>query len=170
MSDERLAFGGGCHWCTEAIFHALRGVSRVEQGWVGSEGDDAWLSEAVIVHFDPQTIDVDTLVAVHLHTHSSTSMHALRTRYRSAVYTWSAEQTRAAEAAIARHQRELPEPIITRVLAFREFVANEERYLDYYRKAPELPFCQTNIAPKLRIVRERFAAYAVDPLTSRRET
>ncbi|MBO6639652.1 MAG: peptide-methionine (S)-S-oxide reductase [Roseitalea sp.] len=87
MTDHpiRIGFGGGCHWCTEAVFQALRGVTRVEQGFVRSEPPfDAW-SEAVIVTFDPASIDLATLTEVHLRTHASTAAHAMRGEYRSAV-------------------------------------------------------------------------------------
>ncbi len=151
----RLGFGGGCHWCTEAIFEALIGVERVEQGWVASVGDDAEPSEAVIAHFDARIIDLDTLVRVHLCTHSSTSVHALRDRYRSAIYTFTDAQAAAARAAMEAAQGDFDRPLITRVLPFAAFVPNEARYLGYYRNAPDLPFCQTHITPKLRRVTER---------------
>lgn len=154
---ERLAFGGGCHWCTEAIFESLIGVDRVDQGWVASVGADAWPSEAVVAHFDPRVIDLDTLVRVHLATHSSTSMHALRDRYRSAIYSFTDAQCAAVRAAIETAQADFDQPLITRVLPFAAFVPNEARYLGYYRNAPDLPFCETHIAPKLRRVIERFA-------------
>lgn len=153
---ERIAFGGGCHWCTEAIFNALIGVERVEQGWVASVGDDQQPSEAVIVHFHPRVIGLATLVAVHLRTHSSTSMHPLRERYRSAVYTFTAAQAEAARAALEAAQPSFDQPLITRVLPFAAFVLNEARYIDYYGTDPRRPFCETNIAPKLRVIVERF--------------
>ena len=150
----RVAFGGGCHWCTEAMFAALIGVGRVEQGWVASVGEHASSSEAVIVHFDPARIDLTTLIAVHLATHSSGSMHALRARYRSAIYTFDVEQARAAQAVLDVAQT--TQRLITKVLPFADFVLNEARYLDYYATDPTRPFCETNIAPKLRLLTERF--------------
>ena len=49
---KKIGFGGGCHWCTEAIFQALNGVESVEQGWISSLNPYDTFSEAVIVHFN----------------------------------------------------------------------------------------------------------------------
>ena len=77
MIVKKIAFGGGCHWCTEAIFQSLRGVQKVEQGWISSTHPGAsTLSEAVIVHFETSLISLDTLIEVHLSTHNATSNHA----------------------------------------------------------------------------------------------
>ncbi|MEL6919372.1 MAG: peptide-methionine (S)-S-oxide reductase, partial [Bacteroidota bacterium] len=72
---KKIAFGGGCHWCTEAVFQSLRGVTLVEQGFVASTGEHKTFSEAVIVHYDDKAISKEDLIAVHLHTHKSTAAH-----------------------------------------------------------------------------------------------
>ncbi len=84
---KKIAFGGGCHWCTEAVFQSLKGVERVEQGFVASEADNETFSEAVIVSFLPDEIALKDLVLIHLFTHESTVDHSFRNRYRSAIYT-----------------------------------------------------------------------------------
>ena len=67
----KMGFGGGCHWCTEGVFQALRGVTQVDQGFVQSDAPaDSW-SEGVIVTFDRSIIPVATLCEVHLRTHSA---------------------------------------------------------------------------------------------------
>lgn len=70
---QKIGLGGSCHWCTEAIFRSLKGVSTVEQGWIASDGENTTLSEAVIVNFSPNEITLETLIAIHLHTHSCIS-------------------------------------------------------------------------------------------------
>lgn len=97
FQNFRIAFGGGCHWCTEAVFQSLRGVEKVDQGCVASSVPNEALSEAVIVHFTPNLISLSNLIEVHLHTHQCTTSHALRHKYRSAVYAFDEEQAREAE-------------------------------------------------------------------------
>lgn len=157
---ERIGLGGGCHWCTEAVFQALRGVSAVEQGFVASVPPDDAFSEAVIATFDPDALPLDVLLEVHLRTHSSTSQHKLRGKYRSAVYAADDAQAERARAALARLQAGFDRPLVTRVLPLIEFRPSEERFRNYYAADPERPFCRTYIEPKLADLRRRFAAVA----------
>lgn len=159
-SSHRIGLGGGCHWCTEAVFQAIVGVETVEQGWIRSAAPfEAW-SEAVVVHFDPEGISLDVLVEIHLATHASTSDHALRGRYRSAVYTDDAAQHARCEALLARAARETGARFVTRVLPFEGFRLNKSEWLDYYRTRPGAPFCTAYIDPKLALLRRRYAAFA----------
>lgn len=159
---QKIGLGGSCHWCTEAIFRSLKGVSTVEQGWITSDGENNTPSEAVIVLFDPNEIRLETLIAVHLHTHSCTANHDLRSKYRSAVYTFDHEQAAAAIQAIQTLQTDFDQPVITQVLPFQTFKLNDKNYLDYYYKDPSKPFCQNIVQPKLRELVRRFPAN-IDP-------
>ena len=60
----KIALGGGCHWCTEAVFQSLIGVHKVEQGFVASTDENTSFSEAVIVHFSPEAISLQTLIEI----------------------------------------------------------------------------------------------------------
>lgn len=154
---QQIGFGGSCHWCTEAIFRSLKGVYKVEQGWISSYGENSVPSEAVIVHFNPAGINLEMLIDVHLHTHSCTSVHTMRGKYRSAVYTFDDEQLQFAKQAIKDLQADFNEPIITEVLPFQIFRLNDENYLDYYYKDPAKLFCQNIVSPKLKILLSKFA-------------
>jgi peptide-methionine (S)-S-oxide reductase len=153
----RIGFGGGCHWCTEAVFSALRGVSEISQGYIRSEPPDDSYSEAVIVTFNPCEIDLATLIEVHLRTHASTSDHKMRGKYRSAVYAFNKAQSANAKGEIARLQPVFDAPIVTKVLPFSSFKLSDERFQNYYRNDPSRPFCTTYIDPKLKLIRQRFA-------------
>ena len=159
---SKIGFGGSCHWCTEAIFQSLKGVTTVEQGWIASEGDASSLSEAVIVSFDEAVISLQTLVAIHLHTHSCTSKHSMRAKYRSAVYTFNENQTEPAQEAIAISQKEFDGEIITKVIPFVDFKINDENYLNYYYSNPQKPFCENVINPKLRLLLQNFSNHLDD--------
>ena len=88
---SKVGFGGGCHWCTEAVFQSLIGIDKVEQGWIASNGKYFNFSEGVIIHFDNNIIDLRLLITIHLYTHSSMANHAMRNKYRSAIYTFDKE-------------------------------------------------------------------------------
>jgi len=154
---DQIGFGGSCHWCTEAIFQSLKGVSHVSQGWISSVGHDATFSEAVLVTYDPEIIPLQTLIAVHLHTHSCTSVHTLRNKYRSAIYTFSDPQAAVARQAIADLQQDFEQTIITSVIPYHDFRLNSPEYLNYYKNDPQKPFCQNYISPKLKLLQQRFS-------------
>lgn len=149
---QAVGFGGGCHWCTEAVFEAIAGVTQVEQGWITSVPPDEAESEAVRVQFDAAVIDLRALIRVHLQTHASTSNHTLRSRYRSAVYTTSPAQQQQVTDLLAELQAEFPAPLVTRALPLAAFRSSPPRYRHYYARRPEAPFCQRHIAPKLEQV------------------
>jgi peptide-methionine (S)-S-oxide reductase len=155
-SIDKIGFGGSCHWCTEAVFQSLKGVTDVRQGWIASVGDAAAFSEAVIVEYNPEVISLETLIAIHLFTHSCTSNHTMRSKYRSAVYTFNDEQITPATIAIGKLQKEFAEPIITAVIPFKDFKINKDEYLNYYYSNPDKPFCENMINPKLKILMQRF--------------
>lgn len=154
---ERIGFGGGCHWCTEAVFQALRGVARVDQGFIAATPPDDSFSEAVIVHYDSGIIALETLVEIHLRTHSSMSSHKLRGKYRSAVYVFDEQQEQQTLRNLSAIQMDFAAPLVTRVLRFSAFRASDPRYQNYYAVGPDRPFCKTYIDPKLALLRRKFA-------------
>lgn len=161
MSAElhRIGFGGGCHWCTEAVFAALRGVERVEQGFICAEVPDDSFSEGVVVSFRPDEISLRTLSEIHLRTHSSTSNHAMRGKYRSAIYAINEAQANAARRILTELAPEFDAPLVTRVLLFRAFRESDERFQRYAEKNADGPFCKTYIDPKLALIRQEYCNF-----------
>ena len=163
----KAGFGGGCHWCTEGVFQALRGVARVDQGFVQSDAPaDVW-SEGVVITFDPSVIPLASLAEVHLRTHSATRARSPRSKYRSAIYIFEEGQRAEAEDAILRFADASDRPVHTLVLPFRGFRASDERYRNYYRTDPSRPFCRRYIDPKLDLIRRHFSELALqepDPI------
>lgn len=153
---QKIGFGGGCHWCTEAIFQSLKGIEKVEQGFISSIGENNSFSEAVIVHFDPKIISLDNLTEIHLHTHKSTSEHSMRTKYRSAIYYFENSQKKELHDFLIQIQPEFKGEIITKVLPFCNFKESDELFQNYYYKNPEKPFCETYINPKLSVLLKKF--------------
>jgi len=157
---KKAGFGGGCHWCTEAVFAALKGVIAVEQGWIASNGEHDTFSEGVIVHFDTDIIGFEVLISIHLHTHSATSAHSMRGKYRSAVYACTDQDATTAVEAIETLQRDFKDLIITRVLPLADFKINNPDSLNYYFNDPKKPFCELYINPKMKMLLTKFTAVA----------
>ena len=155
--QRRAGFGGGCHWCTEAVFKSLQGIGEVKQGFISSDAPHDTFSEAVDVTWDDDQIGFDDLIAVHLATHASTSRHKMRGKYRSAVYVHSDEDAAEAWRILDRIATETDSVFVTEVMAHRDFKPSDQRFQDYYTKNREGPFCESYIEPKLALLRQRFA-------------
>jgi peptide-methionine (S)-S-oxide reductase len=157
---KKAGFGGGCHWCTEAVFSSLKGVTSVLQGWIASNGVNSSFSEGVIIEFDDAIISFKILISIHLHTHSSMANHTMRDKYRSAIYTFNQQDAANAKAAIAALQPDFVGAIITQVLPYADFKLNREDSLNYYFTDPDRPFCENYINPKLKLILKQFAEVA----------
>ncbi|GGW30462.1 peptide-methionine (S)-S-oxide reductase [Arenibacter certesii] len=153
---SEIAFGGGCHWCTEAVFQALKGVAYVKQGFVASAGEANTFSEAVIVAYSNTKINLEDLILIHLHTHNATSSHSMRKKYRSAIYTFNVADADRATKALQRFQIHFEAKLITKVLPFVAFKSSDPMFHNYYLRDKEKPFCQLYIAPKLKLLQEKF--------------
>ena len=150
---RKIGLGGGCHWCIEAVFQAVDGVEKVEQGYIASTPPAESFSEAVIVHYFPKKVNLERLLEIHLHTHNSTSNHSFREKYRSAVYFFSAEDEKQARILLESLQKQFEKNLVTQLLPFRKFKASRESIQDYYRKNPGAPFCKRYIEPKLELLK-----------------
>jgi peptide-methionine (S)-S-oxide reductase len=157
MELTKIAFGGGCHWCTEAVFQSLIGVKKVEQGWVASTRENNTFSEAVIVTFNTFKIDLKTLIEIHLQTHKSTSNHSMRMKYRSAIYYFSEFQKEESLKIIEKLQQDFEAKIITKILEFQNFKPSSKEFQNYYQSNPDKPFCKTFINPKLKLIISKFS-------------
>ena len=156
-NTSKIGFGGGCHWCTEAVFQSLLGVMKVEEGYASSEDLSARFFEAVLVYFDSEMISLKTLIEVHLLTHNSTSDYSMRLKYRSAVYTFSEKQKKEASQVMDQFQEEQDKLFITELLTFSTFKPSREQITNYYYKNPEKSFCKSFINPKLKLLLTQFS-------------
>jgi peptide-methionine (S)-S-oxide reductase len=149
---SKIGLGGGCHWCTEAVFTSLNGVINVQQGYILSEGKAATYSEAIIVLFNPDIISLDVLIEIHLRTHKSTSNHSFREKYRSAVYIFNEIQATDVKQLLQKLQSKFPEELITQILGVKHFKESRKELLNYFYNNPDKPFCRKYIDPKLKLL------------------
>ena len=148
---SEAAFGGGCHWCTEAVFDHAPGVLTVRQGFASGPPPDDAPSEAALVTWGEE-VTLEDLIRIHLDTHSAGSDHALRARYRSAIYVTGSAQAALARSVL-REEAAQRGPLVTRVLPLAAWRDSPPRYQRYYRTRPDAPFCRVHIAPKLARLR-----------------
>jgi len=150
---EVAVFGGGCFWCTEAVFAMLKGVRSVVPGYVKG-------IEVVRMEFDLKEISYRDLLTVFFATHDPTSVDRqgadVGPQYRSVIFYVSEAQRSEAE----RYAKELKEekPIVTLLESFEKFTEAEEFYKKFYEKDPSQPYCQLVIEPKLEKVKTKFEA------------
>ncbi len=163
VMHDQLGFGGGCHWCTEAVFASLCGVHQVQQGFIRSHAPHDSYSEAALVEFDSSVVPVDVLIKIHLRTHASTAAHSMRKKYRSAIYVTDEHQAQYCESVLISMESAGAKPLITLVLPIEGFELSEERYRNYYASDPGRPFCVTRIEPKLEMLRREFNGYLKSP-------
>jgi peptide-methionine (S)-S-oxide reductase len=166
-------FGGGCFWCTEAVFRELRGVERVVSGYAGghvaSPSYEAVCSgrtghaEVVQVTYDPAQVSYRELLEIFFATHDPTTADRqgadVGTQYRSTVLYEDEAQRHEAEVLIAALEREkvFRDAIVTKVEPLDRFWPAEDYHQDYYARHGRQPYCQVVIAPKLAKFRKTYA-------------
>lgn len=175
--DARLqtaTFGGGCFWCTEAVFVRLRGVRSVVSGYSGGHVKDPTYkqvcsgrtghAEVVQVSFDPGQIAYADLLEVFWATHDPTTLNRqgadVGTQYRSVVFYHDEAQRKTAEEMKRKLDAsgELPGPVVTEIAPFRAFYAAEDYHQDYFAQNPRKPYCTTVISPKVKKFEKSFRA------------
>jgi len=180
---ETAVFGGGCFWCTEAVFRALKGVTSVLPGYSGGTTEnptytqvcrgDTGHVEVVKIEFDPSQVKYRTLLTVFFGSHDPTTLNRqgndVGTEYRSVVFYTSEDQKTAAEKFIAEANSSSAggDPIITAVEPLKKFYEAENYHHDYYAKNKSRGYCQVVINPKLEKIQKEFGdLLAATPLTS----
>jgi peptide-methionine (S)-S-oxide reductase len=171
-------FGGGCFWCTEAVFKMLRGVVAVAPGYAGGTvmnptydqvcSGRTGHAEVIRIEFDPAAISFETLLTVFFATHDPTTLNRqgndVGTQYRSAVFYADDDQLAKAKEFVAALERESPggTPIVTTFEPLTAFYLAEDYHRDYYARNKDAGYCQVVINPKLKKVKEKFAALLDD--------
>ncbi|MFA5185829.1 MAG: peptide-methionine (S)-S-oxide reductase MsrA [Patescibacteria group bacterium] len=176
MATKSAVFGGGCFWCTEAVFKNLKGVMAVSPGYAGgyvanptyeqvSTGETGH-AEVIKIDYDPAVVSFEKLLDVFFHTHDPTQLnmqgHDVGTQYRSLVLCADEEQKRDAEKYIAdlTTEREFGKPIVTDVEKLEVFYPAEDYHKDYFENHKENPYCELVISPKLAEFWKRYKDWA----------
>jgi peptide-methionine (S)-S-oxide reductase len=171
---EVVTVGGGCFWCTEAVFSELAGVDQVLPGYAGGTTaspsyEDVCTgrtghAEVVEIRFRPSVLSLHDLLTVFLSTHDPTTKNRqgadVGTQYRSIILFRDEAQRHTAEETIREMDGRglFGRHIVTELAPFRVFYPAEEYHRDYFRRNPEQSYCQIVIAPKVAHFRKDFAS------------
>jgi peptide-methionine (S)-S-oxide reductase len=170
---EIATFGGGCFWCTEAIFQQLIGVEIVESGYAGGHVENPTYeqvcagntghAEVIQIKYDPKKITYTALLEVFFMTHDPTTLNRqgndVGTQYRSVVFYHNAEQ----EKAVREIKQKLTEegiyekPIVTEISSIYNYFPAEKYHQNYYNRNTEQGYCNFVITPKLEKFKKVFA-------------
>ncbi|MHC4342630.1 MAG: bifunctional methionine sulfoxide reductase B/A protein [Planctomycetota bacterium] len=161
---ETATFGGGCFWCTEAVFETLPGVKSVKVGYMGGHVKKPTYdqickgttghAEVAQLEFDKGKISFEKILEVFWKTHDPTTLNRqgadVGTQYRSAVFFHTEEQKKIAARSKDAFQKKLEKPIVTEIVPAAKFFEAENYHQDYFRNNPDAPYCRAVIVPKLR--------------------
>ncbi|MCA9065600.1 MAG: peptide-methionine (S)-S-oxide reductase MsrA [Planctomycetaceae bacterium] len=170
----RATFGGGCFWCTEAVFLRVKGVSRVVSGYAGGKTPNPTYkqvctgltghAEVIQIEYDPAVITYEQLLDIHLHTHDPTTLNRqgadTGTQYRSAIFYHDEQQKAAARKAIAKvnADQDFDDPLVTTIEKLDKFYPAEDYHQDYFAQNPGNPYCQVVVGPKVAKFQKRYKA------------
>jgi peptide-methionine (S)-S-oxide reductase len=183
MTSERLddhssgfevaTLGGGCFWCTEAVFTELKGVEKVESGYSGGKkpapsydevcSGDTGHAEVVQVTFDPKVISYEDLLRIFFTVHDPTTRNRqgadVGTQYRSVVFYHNQQQKEAVERIIKEinEAKIWDKQTVTEVVPFTAFYKAEDYHQEYFKQNPAQGYCRVIIAPKVMKFRKKYS-------------
>ena len=168
---QQATFGGGCFWCTEAVFQELKGVEKVVSGYSGGNvpGHPTYReicsgltghAEVVQITFDANVIAYEDILVIFMTTHDPTTLNRqgadVGTQYRSVIYYHDENQKEIAEDVVKKVADYYDKPIVTEISPLDIFYKAEDNHQDYYRNNKEQGYCSFVITPKLAKLRKLY--------------
>ena len=174
MTMEIATIGGGCFWCTEAVYQQLIGVEKVVSGYSGGRIPDPTYeqicegntghAEVIRIQFDSAIVSYRDILEIFFTIHDPTTLNRqgndVGTQYRSVIYTHSAEQMATARQVIAAMAHVWDAPIVTELQEAPVFYPAEEYHQSYFLNHPMQSYCAFVVAPKVSKFRQVFASRA----------
>lgn len=170
--NDTLVLGGGCFWCTEAVFQNLKGVGKVESGYTGGKIPNPTYkqittgttghAESIRIYFDNSIIGMSDLLDIFFATHDPTTLNRqgadVGTQYRSAIFYKDENQKKIASEKIAQLEKEsvFDRPIVTEISPLQDFYIAEDYHQNYYNNNSHQPYCSFVITPKLQKLEKLF--------------
>ncbi len=174
MEKQIAVFGGGCFWCTEAVFKMMKGVSKVLPGYSGgkianpsyeqvSMGNTGH-AEVIYIEYDPSLVKYSDLLTVFFASHDPTTLNRqgndVGTQYRSVVFYTTEDQKKDAEKIIQEinDSNQAGSRVVTEIVPLEKFYEAENYHHDYYAHHKDTSYCQLVINPKLEKIQKKFAS------------
>lgn len=170
---ETITLGGGCFWCTEAVFDQLKGVQKVTSGYSGGHvvnpsyrqvcGKQTGHAEVVQIEFDPTQIDLETILEIFWATHDPTTKdrqgNDVGPQYRSAIFYHDEDQKEVAVKSKSEVATQIwQNPIVTEITPFSNFYPAEKEHQNFYAQHGGYHgYCRVVISPKVSKVRNKYA-------------
>jgi len=172
-SLQTLVLGGGCFWCTEAVYVQVRGVTDVESGYANGRGGrpsyemvcsgSTGYNEVVRLQYDPAQVSTRELLEIFFVIHDPTTLNRqgndTGTQYRSGIYFTTPEQQAVAQEVLAELQASgvYDRPVVTELLALQNYYPAEDYHQDFFARNPNQGYCVAVAAPKVAKFRKTFA-------------
>jgi peptide-methionine (S)-S-oxide reductase len=172
---ETAVFGGGCFWCTEAVFQSLKGVTSVTPGYAGGAVDDpnyidvsqgnTGHAEVIRLEFDPKVISYDDLLEIFWNVHNPTSLNRqgndVGEQYRSVILYTTDSQKGKAEMSKKKlgESGQYESPIVTEIEPLDIFFEAEGYHKNYYINHKDDAYCEIVINPKLEKLKLKFSKF-----------
>ncbi len=170
QKNEIAVFGGGCFWCTEAVFQELKGVVSVMPGYAGGRMKNPTYedvssgrtghAEVIKIEFNPEQIAYRDLLTVFFASHDPTTRNRqgndVGTQYRSVIFYATEGQKREAEKFIKELDEPGSKPVVTEIQPLGEFYSAEKYHQNYYKENFRQPYCELIINPKLKKLKEGY--------------
>jgi peptide-methionine (S)-S-oxide reductase len=156
-------FGGGCFWCTEAVFQRIPGVKSVASGYAGGVTENPTYeqvcsgatghAEVIQIEYDPKVISYEKLVGYFWDAHDPTTLNRqgadVGTQYRSIILYQTETEKAAAEKSKAEAQKKFRSPIVTQIVPLKRFYKAEAYHQNYYNTNPNDAYPRNVIRPKV---------------------
>lgn len=170
-TESTAVIGGGCFWCTEAVFQRVKGVKHVASGYSGGQIKNPTYreittgmtghAEVIKITYDPQELNYADLLRIFFSTHDPTTLNRqgydTGTQYRSVIFFRDEKEQRIAQEVIEEMKDYFDDPIVTELSELTAFYEAEDYHQDYYNQHTSQPYCQAIISPKLQKLRAMFS-------------
>ena len=167
---ELATIGGGCFWCTEAVFQMLPGVISITSGYAGGAKENPTYeevcrgntghAEVIQIKFDPAQVSYEKILEVFWEAHDPTTLNRqgndVGTQYRSIILYQDPRQKEIAEKSKVAAQGHFLQPIVTEIAPLQKFYAGEGYHQNYYRSNPDQGYCRAVIRPKVEKFEKKF--------------